>query len=434
MTRTARRLFACLSCWAVGATLFVTPLFAQETPAKGDGADPNRHIYLLIGQSNMAGRAPISEAEEGVVPRCFLFNAEGEWEPARNPFNRYSTIRKGLGMQKMNPGYGFAQAMLEQAPFKRNEALTLGLVVNAKGGTRIEQWAKGTEFYNEAVRRTKAAAKTGALKGVLWHQGEGNSGQPAGYLDKLNALIANLREDLDAPDLPFIAGQIREGEAINDEIARLPQTTPHTGFVSSKGLTLMDKAHFDAPSMKRLGERYAQAISKLHVTADAAQDDGDAVSELNDREVLEAEVNASVEDVWAAFTTTDGLKSWVAPLADIDLRVGGKWRANYNEDGELGDATTIENTILSYDPERMLSLKATGFPEGFPFADAAEKSWSVLYFTPVTESKTKITVVGLGYDDTEQSRKMRAYFRPANQHLMTQLKATLEGAAAEQAE
>lgn len=144
------------------------------------------------------------------------------------------------------------------------------------------------------------------------------------------------------------------------------------------------------------------------------------------REVFEVEINASVDDIWNAFTTTDGLKSWVAPLADIDFKVGGKWRANYNADGQLGDATTIENTILSYDPKRMLSLKATGFPDGFEFKDAAKETWSIFYFTPLSNSKTNITVVGLGYNDTEQSKKMRAFFDTANRYSMDQLSAALK--------
>ena len=138
------------------------------------------------------------------------------------------------------------------------------------------------------------------------------------------------------------------------------------------------------------------------------------------------EINANVDNVWKAFTTSEGLKSWAAPLADIDFRVGGKWRANYNKDGELGDATTIENTILSFDPKRMLSIKATGFPEGFEFEEAAKETWSIFYFAPISESKTRITIVGLGYNDSEQSRKMRAFFKPANKYSMDQLKAALE--------
>jgi uncharacterized protein YndB with AHSA1/START domain len=144
------------------------------------------------------------------------------------------------------------------------------------------------------------------------------------------------------------------------------------------------------------------------------------------REEFEVDVNASVADIWQAFTTTEGLKSWVAPLADIDFKVGGKWRANYNKEGKLGDASTIENTILCYDPMRMISIKATGFPEGFEFEDAAKDMWSVFYFIPVSDSKTTIRVVGLGYNDSEQSKKMRAYFETANKYSMDQLIAALE--------
>ena len=151
-----------------------------------------------------------------------------------------------------------------------------------------------------------------------------------------------------------------------------------------------------------------------------------STSAQNQRVVDEFEIGASLDDVWNAFTTTDGLKSWVTPLSDIDFRVGGKWRANYNQGGRLGDETTIENTILCYDPKRMLSLKATGFPKGFEFVEAAKETWTVFYFTRVSDVKTKITIVGLGYTNSEQSKKMRAFFKPANKYSMDQLKAALE--------
>lgn len=144
------------------------------------------------------------------------------------------------------------------------------------------------------------------------------------------------------------------------------------------------------------------------------------------RVVDEYEIEAGIDSVWHAFTTSEGLQSWVSPLADIDFRVGGKWRANYNKDGELGDATTIENTVLSYDPKRMLSIKATGFPEGFEFVEAAKTTWSVFYFAALTDAKTKITVVGLGYSNSEESQKLLAFFKPANRYSMDQLKAALE--------
>ena len=138
-----------------------------------------------------------------------------------------------------------------------------------------------------------------------------------------------------------------------------------------------------------------------------------AVAE-DDRQVLEIEIDASIDQVWDAFTTTAGLKSWAAPLADVDFKIGGKWRANYNPQGKLGDATTIENTILSYDPRRMLSIRPTRFPQGFPFVEAARQTWTVFYFSPVTKARTKVRLVGLGYTDNKQSQQLRAFFLQGN--------------------
>ncbi len=224
----------------------------------------NPQVYLLIGQSNMAGRAPIGEAEKEPLARCLLLNANGEWEPASNPLNRFSTIRKGLGMQKVNPGYSFAKKLLAA-----DKTLTVGLVVNAKGGSSIRQWKKGDKFYDEAVRRTQQAMKKGELAGVLWHQGESDQND-AEYLAKLKELIANLRKDLGSPELPFVAGQVNKVELINKQVARLPAEVPLTAFASSEGLTCMDRWHFDAKSMKTLGERYADAILNLRKNSGGA--------------------------------------------------------------------------------------------------------------------------------------------------------------------
>ena len=220
----------------------------------------NLHIYLLIGQSNMAGRAPFTDEEGGPVERCYLLDGEGQWEPAQNPLNRHSTIRKDLSMQKLGPGYSFAKTMLN-----KNKDISIGLVVNAKGGSKIEEWGKGTPFYKDALRRVKVAQKSGALRGILWHQGESNSKNPTGYLEKLKALIADLRNDLGMADLPFIAGQINNIPAINDQIAKLPEVLPFTGFASSKGLKAKDRWHFDSTSVKLLGMRYANEMQKVQL-------------------------------------------------------------------------------------------------------------------------------------------------------------------------
>ncbi len=143
------------------------------------------------------------------------------------------------------------------------------------------------------------------------------------------------------------------------------------------------------------------------------------------RVAYRTEIDADIDAVWAAFTTADGLKSWMAPVVDIDLKVGGKMRANYRKEGSLDDETAIENTILAFDPKSMLSLKATRFPKGFPFLEAARKAWSVFYFDPLPDGRTRVTVAGLGYDDTPESRKMKSFFQAANQQSFDKLKQAL---------
>jgi len=246
-------------CWM----LIISAQAQKQKQPTYRGKKDNLHVYLLIGQSNMAGRAPFSENEATAIPRCFLLNAKDSWEPTKNPLNIYSTIRKGAGMQKLNPGYSFSLEML-----KKHKDISLGLVVNAKGGTKIEQWKKDTRFYKEAVRRAQEAQKSGTLKGILWHQGESNNGNPDGYLEKLKDLITSLRKDLGIPNLPFIAGQVNKAPKINEQIAKLPQTVPHPAFVSSKDLKTMDRWHFDQKSIHIIGKQYAMEMLTLRLKAD----------------------------------------------------------------------------------------------------------------------------------------------------------------------
>ncbi len=131
---------------------------------------------------------------------------------------------------------------------------------------------------------------------------------------------------------------------------------------------------------------------------------------------------APVHEVWKAFTTTEGLQSWMAPLADIDLRVGGKMRVNYNAGGTLGDEKTIENTILSFEPERMLSIQATRPPAGFPFPTAIQDMWTVLRFEPVGADRTRLIITGMGFGESEESVKMREFFDKGNAHTLDQLR------------
>jgi WD40 repeat protein/uncharacterized protein YndB with AHSA1/START domain len=135
----------------------------------------------------------------------------------------------------------------------------------------------------------------------------------------------------------------------------------------------------------------------------------------------EVVVDAPPEEVWEAFTTKKGVESWMVAQGDVDLRIGGKMRTHYNPKGVLGDENSIENTILSYEPMRMLSIKATKCPASFPFKASIDNMWTVVYLEPVGSDQTRVTCVGMGYGDDEESQKLRTHFERGNAYTLKKL-------------
>jgi len=145
----------------------------------------------------------------------------------------------------------------------------------------------------------------------------------------------------------------------------------------------------------------------------------------NTRVVYETEIEAGIAEVWQAFTTKAGLQSWMAPLVEINLIVGGKIKTDYDPEGTIGDENTIENTILAYVPGKMISLKATRFPPSFSYQEIPEDPWTVFYFEEITPTKTNIMVVGLGYTQKNKSQQLNQLFFDANKQALDKLKYTL---------
>jgi uncharacterized protein YndB with AHSA1/START domain len=139
------------------------------------------------------------------------------------------------------------------------------------------------------------------------------------------------------------------------------------------------------------------------------------------RLVHEGVVAAPLRDVWAAFTTKAGQESWMAAHSEVELKVGGLMRTHYDPKGTLGDPKTIENTIISYDPGRMLSIRVTKAPEGFPFPNAVKAMWTVIYFEAAGPQATRVRIVGLGFGGDEESKKMRAFFDRGNAFTLKKL-------------
>ena len=225
-------------------------------------------LYLLIGQSNMAGRGKIDPQDRVPHPRVWKLDKDGHWVPGVDPLHFDKPKIAGVGL-----GSSFARTLADHYPDR-----FIGLIPCAVGGTRIDQWKPGSDLYNEAVRRAKLAQAHGTLKGILWHQGESDSvpARVPTYLAHLKDLVTHLRSDLGTPDLPLVVGQLgyfHESKTpytkqLNQELLRVADVIPHSACATAEGLTDKgDKTHFDSPSLREFGRRYAAQYLRLTTPA-----------------------------------------------------------------------------------------------------------------------------------------------------------------------
>ncbi len=241
--------------------------WAQENPLPEVRKDAF-HLYLLAGQSNMAGRGVPAEQDKTAHPRVFALNRENRWVPAVDPLHFDKPAIVGVG-----PGLAFGKAMAQADP-----NVVIGLVPCAVGGSPISVWkpeayypATGVHPYDDAIARCRIAGQRGTFKGVLWHQGESDSNAEDGplYAQRLTELIRRLRQDLNAPDLLFVAGtpadafiaRTPESRFVIEPIRAAAKADERVFWVSAAGLACKDdQVHFNTEAARRLGLRYALAM------------------------------------------------------------------------------------------------------------------------------------------------------------------------------
>lgn len=262
------------SLWAQSLKPRLRPVIAP--PARQE----KFQLYLLLGQSNMAGRGAVEAADTLPNRHVLRLNVAGEWEIAKDPVH-FDKAAAGVG-----PGLTFGRVLAAQ-----DTSLIIGLIPGAVGGSGIDAWQPGAYFadtqthpYDDALTRARLAQQRGGtLAGIIWHQGETDSSpeKSAVYAAKLTALIARLRADLHAPTLPFVAGQLPAfqfqkvtadgqltpnpgAERINAIVAALGKTVAYYACVPATGTTDRgDHLHFDAASARLMGQRYAEAMRRL---------------------------------------------------------------------------------------------------------------------------------------------------------------------------
>lgn len=138
-------------------------------------------------------------------------------------------------------------------------------------------------------------------------------------------------------------------------------------------------------------------------------------------------VNVSLDSVWDAYTTKKGWENWATSIADIDFKINGLIKTNYNKDGIIGDDATITLHIINYIPKRMITLQAEltkNFPE---FMREDEKDlFNMILFEEISPLKTKISSYGIGYKNNEKYMSLMKFFIQGNEQSYQNLISYLE--------
>ena len=221
------------------------------------------HSFLLIGQSNMAGRGFVDEVEPISDPNLKVLR-NGRWQRMYVPVNN----------DRAFSGVSLAESFALEYHCTHN--VEVGLIPCADGGTCLDQWRVGGLLYDHAVMMAKLAQRTSTIAGVLWHQGESDCKEEYHpyYKEKFLKIMNAFRKDLGLYDVPFMLGglgsflvkvrpDLGNYPIINKALMEIAETNPMTGFVSAEGLTSNpDNLHFNSKSLREFGIRYYKEFEK----------------------------------------------------------------------------------------------------------------------------------------------------------------------------
>ena len=236
-----------------------------------DGRNSSReqttHSFLLMGQSNMAGRGVIGDVPPIENNDCFMLRM-GRWQKMREPINPDRGIFDGSFRSGVGLGASFADEVARATGWQ------VGLIPCADGGTRIDQWRQAEILFDHAVFMAKLAIRTSTLSGILWHQGESDCNTDEDCLahkEKFRGMIAALRRELGAEELPLLIGELsyhfdpkyemaERHLTVNRQYHELAAELPNCKIISAEGLSMKpDGLHFDAAALRIFGKRYAEA-------------------------------------------------------------------------------------------------------------------------------------------------------------------------------
>lgn len=135
----------------------------------------------------------------------------------------------------------------------------------------------------------------------------------------------------------------------------------------------------------------------------------------------EGVVHANLGQVWMTCTTAEGMRTYLAPVVEFELKTGGKYETNYHPGSRIGDPGTIHNVVLAYLPQRMLAFKV-GLTDRFPAGPReAGTLFAVLEFERLSDQRTKVTISMAGWGTGLDWDSVYTFFDRGNAYTLAAL-------------
>jgi hypothetical protein len=230
----------------------------------------NVWVYILAGQSNMAGRGKVEPVDTIPDSRIFTINKERELILAKEPLHFYEPSMTGLDC-----GLSFGKELLKHIP----DSISVLIIPTAVGGSSISQWINDSTFRNVTLltnfkEKVEIGKKYGTIKGILWHQGENDATAQETieiYYKQLQILFALFRNSIDNSELPIIIGELGSfsktddnWQAINSKIEEYVKTDPNSYLIKTNDLKDKgDRVHFDSEGQREIGKRFTVKYIKI---------------------------------------------------------------------------------------------------------------------------------------------------------------------------
>lgn len=257
--------FACSKKIAVERTTY----FPKRTEALIEKSNKqNVWIFILAGQSNMAGRGQVEPQDTIPNKRILSINKDGQLVFAKEPLHWYEPERTGLDC-----GYSFGKTIIKHTP----DSISVLIIPTAIGGSSISQWLgdslyRNVKLFSNFLSKVELAKQYGIVKAILWHQGESDANDrdiPL-YKERLQILFTKFRSAIGNDNLPVLMGELgsfskdkEHFSLINESIHNYSATDRNSSVILTADLKHKgDSLHFNSAGQRTMGKRFAEAYLK----------------------------------------------------------------------------------------------------------------------------------------------------------------------------